>query len=131
MQAAKSDLDTSEDELVRELFISKKRSPALQDNLTFETIPPHKVLKRALKFEQSKLTTEAFQKSNMNTAATVSGSQIKIKQEPILAIGNRGQTNKRYTRDKFKRRQHEGRTISKYNDDTEKKPCEIIYRRAS
>ena len=61
-QAAKSALDTLEDELVRDLFISRKRSPALQDTLTFETIPPDEVLKRALKFEQSKQTTQAFQK---------------------------------------------------------------------
>ena len=107
-QAAESALDTLEVELVGDLFISKMRSLALQDTLTFETIPPDEVLKRALKFEQSKHTTQAFQKSNKNTAATVSESQIKIKQETILAVGNRGQTNKRYNRDRFNRRQPEG-----------------------
>ena len=50
-QAAKSALDTLKDELVRDLFISKKRSPALQDTLTFETLPPDELLKKALKFE--------------------------------------------------------------------------------
>ena len=34
-QAAKSALDTLEDELVIDLFISKMTSPALQDTLTF------------------------------------------------------------------------------------------------
>ena len=56
-QAAKSALDTLEDELVRDLFISKIRNPALQDTLTFETLSPDEVLKRAIKFEQSKQST--------------------------------------------------------------------------
>ena len=100
------------------------RSPALQDTLTFETLPPYEVLKRALKFEQSKQTTNAFQKSNMTTASKISqsGSQIKIKQEPIFAVRNRCQANKRYNRDRFRKRQSVGRTTSKYNNDTEKKP---------
>ena len=59
----------------------------------------------------------------MKTASTVSRSQIKIKQKPILAVGNRGQTIERYNRDRFKRRPSEVRTTSKYNNDTEKKPC--------
>ena len=124
-QAATSALDTLEDELVRDLFIFKMRSPALQDSLTFETLPPDEVLKRALKFEQSKQTTQAFQKTNMTTASTISqfGSRIKIKQEPKLAVRNRGQANKRYKRDRFKTRQSKGRKTSKYNNDTEKKPC--------
>ena len=53
-QAAKSALDISEDELVRDLFIFKMRSPASQDTFMFETLPPDEVLKRALKFEKSK-----------------------------------------------------------------------------
>ena len=101
-QAAKSALDTMEDELARDLFSSKMRSPALQDTLTFETLPPDEVLKRALKFEQRKQTTQAFQKSTLGTAQTISqlGLQIKTKQEPILAVGNRNQQNKRYNRDR-------------------------------
>ena len=67
-QEAKSALDTLEDELVRDLFISKMGSPALQDNHTFGTLPTDEVLKRALKFEQSKQTTPAFQKPNINAA---------------------------------------------------------------
>ena len=92
-QAAKSALDTLEDELVRDLFFSKMRSPALQDIFTFETLPPDEVLKRALKFEQSKQTTQAFQKSTLGTAQTISqsGSHIRIKWEPFLAVGNRNQ----------------------------------------
>ena len=104
-QAANSAVDTLENELVRDF-------PALQDTLMFETLPPEEILKRALKFEQSKQTTQSFQKSNMNTVSTKSGSQIKTKKEPILAVGNRGQTKKRVNRDRFKRRQPEGRTTS-------------------
>ena len=80
-QAAKSALDSLEDELVRDLFISKMRSPSLQDTLTFETLPPEEVLKRAIKFEQSKQSTQAFQKSTLGTAQTITqpSSQIKIK----------------------------------------------------
>ena len=66
-QAANSALDTLEDELVRDLFISKMRSPALQDTLTFETLPPDELLKRAIKFEQSKQSTQEFQKSTLGT----------------------------------------------------------------
>ena len=43
-QAAKSAVDTLENELVRDF-------PALQDTLTFETLPPDEILKRALKFD--------------------------------------------------------------------------------
>ena len=69
------------------------RRPALQDTLTFETLPPDEVLKRALKIDQSMQTTRAFQKSTLGTAQTISqsNSQIKVKQEPILAVGNRNQ----------------------------------------
>ena len=114
-QAAKSTLDTLDDELVRDLFISKMRSPPLQDTLSFETLPPDKVFKRALKFEQSKQTTQAFQKSTLSTAQTVSqsNSQIKIKQEPILAVGNRNQPNKRFNRERNRRKQPDGRAPAK------------------
>ena len=36
----------------------------LQNTMTFETLDPEEVLKRAIKFEHSKLTTMAFQKTN-------------------------------------------------------------------
>ena len=101
-QAVKSALDTLEDELVRDLFISKMRSTALQDTLTFETLPPGEVLKRAIKFQQSKQSTQAFQKSTLGTAQTITqpSSQIKIKQEPILAVGNRNQNNRKNYRER-------------------------------
>ena len=121
-QAAKSALDTLEDELVRDLFISKMRSPALQDTLTFETLPPGEVLKRAIKIEQSKQPTQAFQKSTLGTAQPVthSSSQIKIQQEPIMAVGNRNQNNKRPYRERNRRKQPDGRAPNKYNKDDRK-----------
>ena len=121
-QAAKSALDILEDELVRDLFISKMRSPALQDTLTFETLPPDEVLKRAIKFEQSKQSTQAFQKSTLGTAQAVthSSSQIKIKQEPIMAVGNRNQNNKRPYHKQDRRKQPDGRAPNKYNTDGRK-----------
>ena len=88
-QAARAELGTLENELVRDLFISKTKTTVLQDTLTFETFTPDEVLKRALKFEQSKQTTQAFQKSN-TTAAGASqfhGATMKIKQEPIMNEG--------------------------------------------
>ena len=124
-QAAKSALDTLEDELVRDLFISKMRSPALQDTLTFETLPPEEVLKRAIKFEQSKQSTQAFQKSTLGTAQAISqpGSQFKIKQEPILVVGNRNRNTRKPSRERNRRKQPEGRAISsKYNAD-DRKQC--------
>ena len=52
-QAARSELGTLESEIVRDLFISKMKNMALQDTLTFETLDPEEVLKRAIKFEHS------------------------------------------------------------------------------
>ena len=93
-QAAKAELGILEDELARDLFISKMNITVLQDTLTFETFRPDEVLKRALEFEQSKQTTQAFQKSYANTASAGNfiGSQVKIKQEPTMEVGNRGKT---------------------------------------
>ena len=115
-QAAKPALDTLEDELVRDLFISKMRSPALQDKLTFETLPPEEVLKRAIKFEQSKQLTQAFQTSTLGAAKTITqpGSQIKIKQEPILEVGNRNQNSRKPYRESNRRKQPIGRRYRKY-----------------
>ena len=123
-QAAKLALDTLEDELVRDLLISKMRSPALQDTLTFETLPPDEVLKRAIKFEQIKQSTQAFQKSTLGTAQAVtqSSSQIKIKQEPIMAVGNRNQNIKRPYCKRNRRKQPDGRAPNKYNTD-DRKQC--------
>ena len=56
-QAARSEI---ENEIVRDLFISKMKNRALQDTPTFETLEPEQVPKRVTKFERSKLTTMAF-----------------------------------------------------------------------
>ena len=124
-QAAKSALNTLENELFRDLFISKMRSPALQDTLTFKTLPPEEVLKRATKFEQSKQSTQAFQKSTLGTAqaTTQSGSQIKIKQEPILVVGNRNQNTRKPYREMNRRKQPEGRAISSNHNADDRKQC--------
>ena len=84
-QSARSELGTLENETGRDLFISKIKNMTLQDTLTFETLDPEEVLKRAIKFEHSNLTTMTFQK--MNAAATGGTSQnytsgVRIKQEP-------------------------------------------------
>ena len=57
------------------------KNVVLPDTLTFETFSPEEVLKRALKFEESKQTTQIFQKSNTATASAgqVQG-KMKIKQ---------------------------------------------------
>ena len=107
-QAAKAELGVLEAELVRDLFISRMRNAVLQGTLTFETFTPEEVLKRASKFEQIKQTTQAFQKSSTTTTNTgpFSNAQIKIKQEPIMAVGNKGYN----PRDKVETRPKEGRT---------------------
>ena len=123
-QAAKSALDASEDELVRDLLIYKMRGPALQDTLTFETLPPDEVLTSALKFKQSEQTTQAFQKTTLGTAQTISqsGLHLKKKQEPIFAVGNRLQQNRRYNRERSRQKQPDGRAPEKYSTE-DRKPC--------
>ena len=104
-QAAKAEFGTLEDELVRDLFISKMKNVALQDTLTFETFSPGEVLKRALKFEQSEQTTQAFQKSNTTTAGAVQAhGTMKIKQEPIMNVGNKSTNSRRQSREPYKKR---------------------------
>ena len=105
-QAAKAELGTLEDELVRDLFISKMKNVVLQDTLTFETsFSPGEVLKRALKFEQSKQTTQAFQKSNTATAsAGQDNGTRKIKQERIVSIGNKNVNGRRQSSNTYKKR---------------------------
>ena len=91
-QAARAELGTLENELVRDLFISKMKNTALQDTLTFETFTPDAVLKRAMKFEQSKQTTQAFQKSNtIATGASQVDGTMKKKQL-IMNVGKRART---------------------------------------
>ena len=109
VQAAMSVLGTVEDEIVRDLFISKTRNADLQDTLIFETLSPDEVLKRALKFtEGSTESTEIEQtnstsvpNSNATTASAsqFAGSQIKIKQEPVIAVGKRNQNSRSTNRD--------------------------------
>ena len=81
--------------------------------MTFETFTPDEVLKRAIKFEQSKQTTQAFQKSAAGSSmgAKLFEPQTKIKQEPIMAVGNQNQNYKRPNRDQFRK---------KWNDDKDR-----------
>ena len=104
-QAARAELGTLEDELVRDLFISKMKNVVLQDTLTFETFSPEEVLKRALKVEQNKHTIQAFQKTNATTAsaAQVHGTK-KIKQEAIMSIGNKNVNGRRPPNNMYKRK---------------------------
>ena len=88
-QAARSELGTLESEIVHDLFVSKMKNITLQDTLTFDTLDPEEVFKRAIRFEHSKLTTMAFQKTN--AAGTVGmgnnyNSGVVIKQESVMAV---------------------------------------------
>ena len=96
-QAATAELGVLEEELVRDLFISRMKNTALQDTLTFETFSPDEVLKRTIKLEQSKQTTQAFQRIGSGTSGVgqLREPHIKIKQEPILAVGNKNLNYKR------------------------------------
>ena len=65
------------------------KNTALQDTPTFETLAPEEVFKRVIKFEHNKLTTMAFQKVKLATAAGTSTSHksgVKIKQEPVMTL---------------------------------------------
>ena len=108
-QAARSELGTLESEIVRDLFISKMKNMTLQDTLTFETLDPEEVLKRAINFEHSKLTTMAFH--NTNAAATGGTSNnyksgVRIKQEPVMAVRNSSGTTKNQNRRETNKRQN-------------------------
>ena len=52
--AARSEMGTLEDELVRDLVILRMKKVTLQDTLIFETLTPEEVLKKIIKFEDSK-----------------------------------------------------------------------------
>ena len=118
-QAAKAELGTLEDELVRDLFISKMTNAVLQDTLTFDTFSPGEVVKRSLKFEQSKQTTQVFQKSNTATAGAgqVHGT-MKIKQEPIMKVGNKNANSRRQLSNTYKRRPTPDRREGRNSTDT-------------
>ena len=99
----------------------------LQDTLTFETLDPEEVLKRAIKFEHSKLTTIAFQKTN---AAATGGSSnnytsgVRMKQEPVMALRNLSGTTKNQNRKESNKRQNNNK-----NYNTKTKPCNRCGRR--
>ena len=118
-QAAKAELGGLEEELVRDLFISRMRYVVLQDTLTFETFSPEEVLKRAKKFEHSKQTTQAFQESSTSTnnSGLFSNSQMKIKQEPVMAIGNKGYNSKRQSQNQNRRKQYESKNTQRSKGD--------------
>ena len=46
-QAAKAELGTLEDKILRDLFISKMKNTVLQNKITLEIFTPEEVLKRA------------------------------------------------------------------------------------
>ena len=92
----------------RDLFISKMKNMTLQGTLTFETLEPEEVLKRAIKFEHKKLTTMAFQLTNAaaNVGTSTSyNSGVKIKQEPVMVVRNSSgsRRNQQYKRNSNKR----------------------------
>ena len=80
-QAATVELGGLEEELVRDLFISRMKNTVLQDTLTFETFTPDEVFKRAIKFEQSKQTTQAFQKSGNESTGVGQLRETQIKKK--------------------------------------------------
>ena len=84
------------------------RNAVLQDTLTFETFTPDEVLKRAVKFEQSKQTTQAFQKSGNGSTGVgqLRETQMKIKQDPIMAVGNKNSNFRRQNKNQSRRRQN-------------------------
>ena len=121
-QAATAELGGLEEELVRQLFISRMKNTTLQDTLAFETFTPDEELKRAIKFEQSKQRTQAFQKSvtGNTSVGQFPGPQFKIKQEPIMTVRNRNSNYKRPNRDQSKKKWNDNRNA---NSRTDKKPC--------
>ena len=81
----------------------------LQDALTFETLIPEEVLKRAIKFKHSKLTTMAFQKTNAAATGGTSNnntSGVRIKQEPVMAVRTSSGTTKNQNRRETNKRQN-------------------------
>ena len=121
-QAATAESGGLEEELVRDLFISRMKNTALQDILTFETFATDEVLKRAIKYEQSKQTTQTFQKLALGSSSggQFPRSKIKLKQEPIMAVGNKNQNYRRSNRDHFKKKWNDNKNTK---TRTDKKPC--------
>ena len=98
------------------------RNPVLQDTLTFETFTPEEVLKRAVKFEQSKQTTQAFQKSGNGSTGVgqLRETQMKIKQEPIMAVGNKNSNFRRQNKNQSQKRWNDNKST---NPRSGQKPC--------
>ena len=121
-QAARSEIGTLENEIARDPFFSKMKHMTLQDTLTFETLDPEEVLKRAIIFQHSKLTTMAFQKTN---AAAIVGagnnynSGVRIKQEPVIAVRN----STRNKKNQQNKREANKRQNSYRNSNGKTKPC--------
>ena len=94
----------------------------LQDTLTFETLDPEEVLKRAIKFEHSKLTTMAFQKTNAAATGGTSNnynSGVRIKQEPVMTVRNSSGT----TKNQYNKRETNKRQNKNKNSNMKAKPC--------
>ena len=74
-------------------------------------------MKRALKFEQSKQTTRAFQKTNATTASTaqVNGT-MKIKQEPVMSIGNKNAYGRRQPNNMYKKKSSDRKDGKNFTD---------------
>ena len=103
-QAARSDLGTLEDEIVRDLFISEMKNMTLQDTLTFETLAPEEVIREAYKLKHSKITTMAFQKK-------VAG--MKFKKEPVMTVRtSNGSARKQPVKREYNRRQKNNRSAT-------------------
>ena len=128
-QAATAELGGPEEELVRDLFISRMRNTALQNTLTFEIFTPDEVLKRAIKFEQSKQTTQAFQKAESGSSGVgqLREPQIKIKQEPIMAVGKRNSNYKRQNKTHTQKRWTENKSTNSKSDQKTCTRCEKIF----
>ena len=117
-QAATAELGGLEEELVRDLFISRMKNTVLQDTLTFETFTPDEVLKRAIKFEQSKQTTQAFQKSAAGSSigTKLFEPQTKINRNQSWRLGTKIKTTNNQTEIKSER----NGTIKKDRNRSEK-----------
>ena len=70
-----------------------------------------------MKIEQSKQTTQAFQKTNATTATTaqVNGT-MKIKQEPIMSIGNKNAYGRRQPNNMYKKKSSDRREGKNFTD---------------
>ena len=94
----------------------------LQDNLTFETLDQEEVLYRAIKFDYSKLTTMAFQKTNAAATGGTSNnynSGVRINQEPVMAVRNATGNTKNQ---QHKRETNKGQNNNR-NSNATTKPC--------